>query len=313
MEELRFDGQVAIVTGAGGNPSLGRSYALLLAERGARVVVNDLGTGPDGRSVLPASAESVVQEIRDAGGEAVADGNSVAENSTAAAIVQTALDTWGRVDVLVNNAGMNLNALFDQLTASDLQKIVDVHLMGNIWMCRAVWPHMKAAGYGRIINVSSANQLGKRYTVVYGGMKAGILGLTRGLAAEGMEHGIKVNALAPDAGTAAVAYLLDLDPTSWRAERARTHTPELVAPVVAVLAHEQCPVSGALIQSGGGKVTEWFLSETEGYENPELIAEDVLENWSTVTDRSDPRELPDPITLASQPMGDLTIRPYEPA
>ena len=142
MSEMRFDGQVAIVTGAGGNPSLGRAYAMLLASRGAKVVVNDNGVGPDGRGGRPAHPENVVKEITEAGGEAVLDTNSVADHGSAEAVVQTALDAWGKVDILINNAGVVALAEIDEVTPSDIETILAAHLFGSIWMTRAVWPHM---------------------------------------------------------------------------------------------------------------------------------------------------------------------------
>jgi NAD(P)-dependent dehydrogenase (short-subunit alcohol dehydrogenase family) len=177
--QLRFDERVAIVTGAGGNPGLGRSYALALAERGARVVVNDVGGGPDGRGIAPVDPQKVVDEIVALGGEAVADRNSVAEVDSARAIVQTALDAWGRVDILINNAGVNIPALFSEIDSRDIERTIAVHLLGTIWMCRAAWPAMSGQGYGRIVNISSGTALGQRYLAVYGAAKGGVLGLTR--------------------------------------------------------------------------------------------------------------------------------------
>lgn len=186
MTTLRFDGQVAIVTGAGGQaPSLGRSHAKLLAERGAKVVVNDLGVGPDGRGTAQANAEQVVDEIRAAGGGAVTDQHSVAEEDGARAIVQTALDTWGRLDILVNNAGVAHIVHFDEISSADIRKVIDVHLMGTLWMCRAAWPVMRDAGYGRIVNTTSGAMFGQENLSIYGTAKAGIFGLSRGLAIEG--------------------------------------------------------------------------------------------------------------------------------
>jgi NAD(P)-dependent dehydrogenase (short-subunit alcohol dehydrogenase family) len=289
---MRFDERVAIVTGAGGNPGLGRSYARLLAARGAKVVVNDLGVGPDGRGNVTAHADVVAQEIRDAGGEAIADTNSVAEESSARAIVQTALDAWGRLDVLVNNAGVFHLALFDELAPRDAERIVSVHLLGNIWMCRAAWPAMKAAGYGRIINVSSGAMLGGRYNVVYGAAKAGIYGLTRGLAVEGDPHGIKVNALGPGAHTAASDLLFEsaefpgVDPGDL--------DPDVVAPTVAFLAHQDCDVSGKFINSMAGRVSEMYLAETAGHRSAEATPEDVRDHFAAVVDRDGARAIPDP-------------------
>ncbi len=136
MSELRFDGRVAIVTGAGGqDPSLGRSHAALLAARGAKVVVNDLGVGPDGRGIMRANAEQVVEEISAAGGEVIADEHSVAEEEGARGVVATALDAWGRLDIVVNNAGVCFMAQFDEISSADIRKIFDVHIMGTVWMC----------------------------------------------------------------------------------------------------------------------------------------------------------------------------------
>jgi NAD(P)-dependent dehydrogenase (short-subunit alcohol dehydrogenase family) len=174
MAALRFDGKVAIVTGGGGQkPSLGRSHALFLASRGAKVVVNDIGVGPNGRSEVPASAAALVDEIRAAGGEAVADTNSVATAESAKAVVQTALDAFGGVHIVVNNAGVALLADFDELSDGDIGRMMDVHLMGPIWMCRAAWPHMKRQRYGRIVNVGSTAIFGIRGTAVYGAAKGG--------------------------------------------------------------------------------------------------------------------------------------------
>jgi NAD(P)-dependent dehydrogenase (short-subunit alcohol dehydrogenase family) len=186
MNELRFDGKVAIVTGAGGSANLGRAHARLLAARGAKVVVNDLGVGPNGRSTHPADARSVAAEIVAVGGEAIADLHSVAEEESAVAIVQAALNEWGRIDILINNAGVGLHARFPEATSRDIRRAIDVHLMGSIWMCRAAWPHMVKAGYGRIVNTVSAAMFGMEATTVYGAAKFGIYGLTRGLAAEGL-------------------------------------------------------------------------------------------------------------------------------
>ncbi|MDR3512729.1 MAG: SDR family NAD(P)-dependent oxidoreductase [Caulobacteraceae bacterium] len=293
MSGLRFDGRVAIVTGAGGNPGLGRAHARLLAAHGAKVVVNDLGVGPDGRGGRPARAEAVAEEIRSEGGEAVADGHSVATQDGAQAIVETALRTYGRIDVLVNNAGVVEFALFEQLTPTDIEKMLGTHLMGTIWMCRAVWPHLKNAGYGRIINTVSGSLLGARYASVYGAAKGGILGLTRNLAIEGEEHGIKVNALAP--GAATVAW------QTMSAEEARPSpeilaklSPDLVAPTAGYLAHEDCAVSGKCIGSEGGNIFELWYGRTSGADRDVWTLGDVEQEWSRIVDRTGFREIGDP-------------------
>lgn len=293
MSNLRFDGQVAIVTGAGGAPGLGRSHARLLASLGAKVVVNDLGVGPDGSGAAPAKAEAVAEEIRAAGGEAIADGHSVATEEGARAIVQGALDAYGRVDILINNAGVVEFALFEQLVAKDIDKILNTHLLGAIWMCKAAWPHMKAAKYGRIVNTVSGSLLGARYASIYGASKGGILGLTRNLAIEGADHGIKVNALAP--GAATVAW------KTMSAEQARPSddilaklSPDLVAPTAGFLAHPNCTVSGKCIGSEGGSVFEVWYGRTAGAHQAAWTVDDLEKAWSQIIDREGFLEIGDP-------------------
>jgi NAD(P)-dependent dehydrogenase (short-subunit alcohol dehydrogenase family) len=308
-QPLRFDGRVAVVTGAGGNPSLGRSYALLLASRGANVVVNDLGTGPDGRGVQRVHAADVAREIVAAGGEAIADENSVADPESARAIVQAALDNWGRIDILVNNAGARRHASFDEISDDDIELIVGSHLLGTIWMSRAVWAHMHRARYGRIVIIASRAALGSRYTTIYGAVKSGIVGLTRGLAIEGAEYGIGVNAVAPGATTAAIGYLttrLEDSP-----ERAQT-TPEQVAPLVGLLAHETCDVSGKLFISSGGRSVEVFYNETRGWTGSDIEIEDVRDHFADLTDRRGSTDVPDPIAMAGPGGASFTPRPYRP-
>jgi NAD(P)-dependent dehydrogenase (short-subunit alcohol dehydrogenase family) len=305
MGELRFDGRVAIVTGAGGRPSLGRSYAHLLAARGAKVVVNDLGVGPDGRGLMPASAEAVAQEIRDAGGEAIADTNSVAEEDTARAVVQTAVDHWGQVDILVNNAGVAILAEFDEISAADIEKVIRVHVFGNIWMARAVWPEMKSRGYGRIVNASSGAFLGSRYVTIYGAAKGAIMSLARGLAVEGRDHGIKANSIGPAALTIALQHL------SKPSMSERATPAELVAPIVAFLCHEECPHNGGYFESGGGRTVLRRFAHTQGYTNPQVTLEDIRDNFDTVvsTDGLELTPEPDDNPLASV----IDPKPYQPA
>jgi NAD(P)-dependent dehydrogenase (short-subunit alcohol dehydrogenase family) len=283
---LRFDGQVAIVTGAGGNPGLGRSYARLLASRGAKVVVNDLGVGPDGRGQIGAGAEAVVEEIRSAGGEAVADGHSVAERDGARAIVDTALDTWGRVDILINNAGIAPFATFDQITDRDIERVVGVHLMGHIWMTRAAWPHMTAQKYGRLVNVSSGVGLaGLPTQSIYAAAKLGVVGLTRSLAAEGARLGIKVNAISPYAHTVALRTMLTAE-AGEQNEKAGL-TPDVVAPIAVWLAHEDCTITGRVIEAAAGSFNEAFISQTAAAPpNPDLTPEDVAAAMDSVLDRT---------------------------
>lgn len=315
MSELRFDGRVAVVTGAGGqHPSLGRSHATLLAERGAKVVVNDLGVGPDGRGITRANAEQVVDEIRVAGGEAVADRHSVAEEDGAYGVVATALDTWGRVDIVVNNAGVCFMAHFDEISSADIRSIIDVHLMGTVWMCRAAWPHMREAGYGRIVNTTSGAMFGIEHLSIYGAAKSGIFGLTRGLAVEGKAFGIKVNALGPAANTTAIHHFNEASPfTSLMQEHFPT---SLVSPVVAYLAHESCALSGANLEAAAGNVGLRVFDQTAGYTDTNLTVEKVRDNLSTITDQRTATMIPDPGEVPAGPTGAVqlgaVLKPYQP-
>jgi len=292
MTELRFDGRVAIVTGAGGqDPSLGRSHAKLLAQRGAKVVVNDLGVGPDGRNILRANAEQVADEICRAGGDAVADLHSVADEDGARQVVQTALDVWGRVDILVNNAGVCFMAHFDEISDADIRNVIDVHLMGTVWMCRAAWPHMRDAGYGRIVNTTSGAMFGLENLSIYGAAKGGIFGLTRGLAVEGAPIGVKVNALGPAADTSAVRHFNN--PSAFTRLMEDRFPTGLVSPVVAFLVHESCPVSGANLEAGGGNAGIRVFGQTTGIYDADLTIEKVRDNFAAITDTSTARLMPD--------------------
>jgi NAD(P)-dependent dehydrogenase (short-subunit alcohol dehydrogenase family) len=302
--ELRFDGRVAIVTGAGGNPGLGRTYARLLASRGAKVLVNDLGVGPDGRGVLPANAEAVAQEIRDAGGEAIADGHSVAEEDSARAIVQTAIDAWGQVDILINNAGIVLLVHFDEISSADIERITRVHLLGTTWMCRAVWDHMAQRGYGRIVNTSSGSLVGQEFTSIYGAAKGGILSLSRALAVEGAEAGIVVNAIVPGAATAAFRH--SNVPDDYIRTVFDTLDPELVAPTVAYLAHEDCELQGRCLDVAAGRVSELFYGRTRGFVDREHTPEDVRDRLEQVLDREGYEE-------PARGKALFTPKPYRPA
>jgi NAD(P)-dependent dehydrogenase (short-subunit alcohol dehydrogenase family) len=308
MSELRFDGRVAIVTGAAANPGLGRSYAHLLAERGAKVVVNDLGVGPEGRDVVPGrDPERVVEEIVERGGEAVADHHSVADADSAAAVVQTAIDTWGRVDILINNAGVGHAGLFLEIAASDYERTVGAHLMGTIWMCRAVWPHLRDQQYGRILNIGSPSVNGQRHLAVYAATKGGSMALTSSLAIEGSDHGITVNSLAPGAGTAS-ALSVSQGSAEWeRAFMART--PEQVAPAAAFLVHEVCPVSGRHFVASGGSMREIYFAQTAGIKEA-LTLEDVRDDFDVVLDRSAGTPIPSPLERGQS--GGFTPRPYLP-
>ncbi|PQP13052.1 SDR family NAD(P)-dependent oxidoreductase [Rhodococcus opacus] len=277
MSSLHFDERVAIVTGAGNG--LGRSHALELARRGARVVVNDLGGSLHGDGQSTGAAQAVVDEITALGGTAVANRDSVATEEGGRAIVQAALDEFGRLDVLVNNAGILRDKAFHKMDGPMIDAVIDVHLKGTLFVTQPAFRAMREAGYGRIVNTSSASGLfGNFGQANYGAAKAGIAGLTRVLALEGAAYGITANAIAPIAATRMTAGLLG--------DLAARVTPEGVSPVVAFLAHEDCPVSGAVYSVAGGRVAKVFVGETSGAVLDELTAEAVRDQLSEIEDQS---------------------------
>jgi NAD(P)-dependent dehydrogenase (short-subunit alcohol dehydrogenase family) len=277
MADLGFDGKVVVITGAGGG--LGRQHALLLASRGALVVVNDLGGAIDGTGSDKGAAEHVVDEIRAAGGEAVADTNSVSTPEGGAAIVQTALDAYGKVDVVINNAGILRDKSFNNMSPELLDPVIDVHLKGAFNVTRPAWLVMREQGYGRVISTSSAaGVFGNFGQTNYGAAKMGLVGFTRVLAVEGAKYNIKANAIAPLALTRMTESIMGglgdkLDP-------------RLVSPLVAFLAHDDCPVSGQVFSVGGGRVAHVFIAETQGFHDPNLSPESVRDHWSTITDQT---------------------------
>jgi NAD(P)-dependent dehydrogenase (short-subunit alcohol dehydrogenase family) len=293
MNELRFDDQVAVVTGAG--RGLGRQYALLLAERGARVVVNDLGGSVTGDGAGGNPAKDTAQEIKDNGGEAVADTNSVATPEGGQAIIETAVNAWGRVDILINNAGTASDADFDDMTEERLSPLLDVHLKGAFFVTRPAWKVMRQRNFGRIVNTcSAAGILGAPRMTNYGAAKTGIIGLTRVLTAEAAGLDIKVNAIAPVAATRMMDYSMgsaaEVDnPEAEELMRPFLDRldPALVAPVVAFLAHPDCPVSGEIYTVGGGQVSRFFIGRTKGYHNPSLTLEDVSAHFNQIRDPSE--------------------------
>ncbi len=276
MAQLGFDGKVAIITGAGGG--LGRQHALLLASRGALIVVNDLGGAVDGSGSDATAADDVVEEIRAAGGEAEADANSVATPEGGKAIVQTAIDAFGRVDIVVNNAGILRDKTFHNMTPDLLDPVVDVHLKGAFNVTKPAWIRMREQQYGRIVSTSSAaGVFGNFGQTNYGAAKMGLVGLTRVLAVEGARYGITANAIAPLAMTRMTQDILGALGDKL--------APELISPLVAYLAHESCTATGRLFSVGGGRVAEVFIGETQGYFDADLTLEGVADNWATVTDR----------------------------
>jgi NAD(P)-dependent dehydrogenase (short-subunit alcohol dehydrogenase family) len=287
MADIGFDGKVAIITGAGGG--LGRQHALLLAERGARIVVNDIGGSVSGEGSDKGPAEATASEIRDRGGEAVADTHSVSTPEGGEAIVQTALDAFGRVDIVINNAGILRDKSFQNMTPDLLEPVLDVHLKGAFYVTRPAWLAMREQNYGRIVCTSSAaGILGNFGQSNYGAAKMGLVGLTRVLAIEGAKYNIKANAIAPLARTRMTEELLG--PLADRLD------PELVSPLVAWLAHEDVPVSGEIFTVGGGRVARFFVGMTRGYCNPKLTVEEVRDHFSEIRDEAGyttPGGLPD--------------------
>jgi NAD(P)-dependent dehydrogenase (short-subunit alcohol dehydrogenase family) len=264
MPDLRFDQRVCVVTGAGGG--LGRSHALELASRGAKVLVNDLGGSLDGTGSSPRAAQRVVDEIIAAGGQAAANYDSVATPEGGQAIIDAAIEAFGRVDVLVNNAGILRDKAFHKMDHSMVDAVIDVHLKGAFYVSQPAFRLMREQGYGRIISTSSASGLfGNFGQANYGAAKAGLAGLTRVLAIEGAGHGIKANAIAPIAATRMTEDLLG--------DLASRVTPETVSPVVAYLAHEDCAVNGNVYSVAGGRVARIVTVETSGVVLPEVTAE----------------------------------------
>ncbi|MBV1880871.1 MAG: SDR family oxidoreductase [Pseudomonadales bacterium] len=268
-DELRYDGKVAVITGAGGG--LGRSHALLLASRGAKIVVNDLGGSVDGSadgSLGPAG--KVVAEIKEAGGEAVADGHSVSTPEGAAGIIRTAIDAFGRVDIVINNAGILRDKSFRNLTPELYDPVIEVHLNGSVWVAQAAWELMREQKYGRIVHTSSAAGIfGNFGQANYGAAKMGIVGLSNVLAVEGAKYNIKSNVLAPGAKTRMTEDLMgtgggtiDMDPS-------------LVTPIVAYLAHESCSVNGEIYSAASGRISRVFIGVTKGIYEKDLTLESV--------------------------------------
>lgn len=294
MHELRFDDRVVIITGAG--RGIGRSHALLFAARGAKVVVADYGVGIDGRGSSNQPAQRVVEEIREAGGEATACFASVAEEAEAASLVDTAIDTYGRLDAVVNNAGIHDPAPFDALSTEQFQRMLDVHFLGTVFVTRAAWPHFVRAGYGRIVNTASEAMLGGISQLSsYGAAKGAVFGLTRNLATEGGRHGILANAVAPraqtrmsDAEADRLAEIFGFDAEAQVALKA-SMPPDLCSPGALYLAHESCQLNGEVLQVGMGGVARLAMIHTQGIAKPGITAEDIAENIDAILDVTEAR------------------------
>lgn len=277
MADIRFDGKVAIVTGAGGG--LGRQHALELARRGAKVVVNDLGGSVDGAGGNSAAAGAVVAEIKALGGEAIANGSSVADDAGVALMVKQTMETWGRIDILVANAGILRDKSFSKMEIADFELVMNVHLMGTVKPAKAVWEIMKAQNYGRIIVTTSSSGLyGNFGQSNYGAAKMALIGFMNTIKLEGHKNNIHINAISPVAATRMTENLM---PPEILAKL----NPEYVTPGVVFLASEEAP-TGAILTAGGGSFALSRIYETEGVYLGEggLSVEEVRDNWAKITD-----------------------------
>jgi len=302
MSAVRFDGRVAIITGAGGG--LGRCHALELARRGAQILVNDLGGAVDGSGSSMTAADRVVDEITALGGTAAANHDTVATPQGGLAIVQAAIDAFGRVDVLVNNAGILRDKAFHKMDEEMIAAVIDVHLKGALYVSQPAYRRMREQGYGRIVNTSSASGLfGNFGQANYGAAKAGLAGLTRVLALEGENHGIKVNAIAPIAATRMTEDILG--------SLSAKVSPETVSPLVAYLAHEDCAVNGHVYSVAGGRVARIFVAETHGVVLTQNTAEEISSKLSLI-DEMDveryhlPSSLEDETTIIAKALSEVS-------
>ncbi len=277
MADIRFDGKVAIVTGAGGG--LGRQHALELARRGAKVVVNDLGGAVDGSGGSSEAAKAVVNEIKGLGGQAIADGASVTDDAGVAGIVKAAMDAWGRVDILIANAGVLRDKSFGKMELDDFKFVMNVHLMGTVKPAKAVWEIMREQNYGRIVVTTSSTGLyGNFGQTNYGAAKLSLVGFMNSLKLEGQKNNVHVNAISPVAATRMTESIMP----PQMAERLK---PDYVTPGVIYLCSEEAP-TGAILTAGAGVFALARIYETEGVYLGEggLSAEEVRDNWGKITD-----------------------------
>ncbi|NLU70589.1 SDR family NAD(P)-dependent oxidoreductase [Streptomyces sp. HNM0574] len=284
MEPLRFDDRVAVITGAG--RGIGAAHARLLAARGCQVVINDLGVTASGTGGDTTPARATADAIRAAGGTAISDTSDIAAPEGARELVRRAVDAFGRVDIVINNAGIYELDSFPELELDDLRRHWDVHVGGSFNVTRAAWPELSARGDGRVVMTTSTGALGASTMTSYGSAKAGVAGLARALAQSGAASGIKVNLVAPFADTRMNAIGTGRAEDDVPAD-AEQRTADLVSPMVACLAHESCPVTGETFLSGMGRFARFFIAETDGYlpEDPPTI-ESLATHWNTITDPS---------------------------
>ena len=279
---INFEGKVAIVTGAGGG--LGRCHALDLAKRGAKVVVNDLGGNVDGSDDGSLSAaQKVVEEIKAAGGEAMANGASVTDGAQVEGMVKQTMDAYGRIDILINNAGILRDKSFTKVTDDDFRMVLEVHLMGTVNCTKAVWEIMKEQNYGRILVTSSSSGLyGNFGQTNYGAAKMGVVGLINTLKLEGAKYNIKCNALAPVAGTRMTEDLMP-------GEVLNQIQPDHVSPAVTFMVSEDAP-TGVIMSAGAGVFARVFIHETIGVNlgtGENMTAENIADNWEQISDMKD--------------------------
>ena len=276
---VRFDGRVAIVTGAGGG--LGRQHALGLAARGAKVVVNDLGGTLDGNGGTPTAALTVVEEIRAAGGEAIASGASVTDPAAVQTMVGEAMQRWGRIDILVNNAGILRDKSFAKMDVADFRLVMEVHLMGAVHCCKAVWDIMRAQNYGRIVMTTSSSGLyGNFGQANYGAAKMALVGLMQTLSIEGAKNDIRVNCLAPTAATRMTANLM---PEAVL----KLLEPGAVTPGLLALVADDAPTR-AILCAGAGSFERAYVTLTEGIfvGQPSDAVEQVVDRFGAISDRA---------------------------
>ncbi|MEW5685663.1 MAG: SDR family NAD(P)-dependent oxidoreductase [Pseudomonadota bacterium] len=279
MADIRFDGKVAIVTGAGGG--LGRQHALELARRGAKVVVNDLGGSVDGSGGGSDAANKVVEEIKALGGEAIANGSSVTDDAGVARMVKDAMDAWGRIDILVANAGILRDKTFAKMEIADFQVVVDVHLMGTVKPVKAVWEIMRTQNFGRIVVTTSSTGLyGNFGQSNYGAAKLALVGFMNSLKLEGQKNNVHVNAISPVAATRMTENL------GMPEQVLAQLKPEYVTPGVVFLCSDDAP-TGAVLTAGAGAFALSRIVETEGvYLGGEATVESIRDNWSKITDET---------------------------
>jgi NAD(P)-dependent dehydrogenase (short-subunit alcohol dehydrogenase family) len=286
MGKYNLDDRVAVVTGAG--RGIGRGYAHLLGQLGAKVVVNDNGGSPAGVGADPEPAQNVAREIVDAGGTAIPDTSDVSKAEGGQALIDAAVNEFGRIDILVNNAGNVIWGALPEADAANIQGHFAVHVLGSFNTTRAAWPHMLEQNYGRVVMTTSTGIFGLPDNLGYATAKAALIGMAKSLTVSAADRNIKINVIAPNAWTRLGAHPSD-EMTGMQREAPKQMEPELVAPMVAYLAHESCEVSGETYVAGAGRFARLFVAVTDGYLHPEpekSTIDDVADNWATINDES---------------------------